>query len=147
MFGYQYDLMRTVVVGRDPTPAQLRTIEASRHLMASCAQMLAEGVTPRALREGALAVAAAGGFDPGGDSTFGPAINAGWAEPYLQEPLDRPGMDDPIALPCAFAFETFLHDGHGNYAKWEDMYAWLPDGVERLTGADPGRDLAAPLLR
>lgn len=146
VFGYMYDLMRTAVVGVEPTDDQRRTIVAARDLTSAMAGMLQPGVTARDLREGALRQATAAGFDPSGNATFGHRINFGWARPYLEEPFDRADVDVAIESPSAFAFETFLHDDRGNYAKWEDMFAWLPRGTERLTGADPGPDLTAPLL-
>ena len=145
VFGYMYDLMRTVVVGAEPTDAQRRTIEASRDAIATVAGKLAEGVTPRELRAAGTGFAEEHGFDASGNATFGHGINAGWAQPYLQEPMDRPEVDEPLVPPYAFAFEAFLHDGDGNYAKWEDQYAWTADGVERLTGEEPGPILPAPL--
>lgn len=145
VFGYQYDLMRTSVVGGKPSPAQERNIAASRDVIGSIAGSLTEGVTPRALRDKALLIAEQTGQDASGNATFGHGINHGWAGPFLQEPMDRPGVDLPLHPPCAFAFETFLDDGAGHYSKWEDMYVWLPDGVERLTGAGPATDLNAPL--
>ena len=145
VFGYQYDLMRSVVVGADPTPGQARVIKGSRDLIGGIAGLLEGETTARDLRAKSLDLASAAGFDASGNATFGHGINHGWAQPYLQEPIERPDADEPIAAPHAFAFETFLDDGEGNFAKWEDMYAWLPDGVRRLTGSGDRSELNAPL--
>jgi Xaa-Pro aminopeptidase len=146
VFGYMYDLMRTVVVGAEPSPEQAAVITASRDLLADIAGMLKPGVTPRSLRDSAAALAAERGLDVSGNATFGHGINLGWAGPWLQEPMDRPDADVPIEPPYAFAFETFLNDGLGHYSKWEEMYAWTADGVIRLTGGGPRDQLRAPLL-
>jgi hypothetical protein len=60
--------------------------------------------------------------------------------------MDRPDADQPIPSPYAFAFEAFLNDRRGNYAKWEDMFAWPPDGTIRLTGSGSRSTLRAPLF-
>ena len=146
VFGYQYDLMRTVVVGAEPTAGQAGAITAARDLVGDIAAMLKPGITPRALRDGALSLAAERDLNVSGNATFGHGINLGWAGPWLQEPMDRPDADEPIPSPYAFAFETFLNDRNGNYAKWEDMFAWMPDGVIRLTGSAPRSELRAPLF-
>lgn len=147
VFGYQYDLMRTVVVGADPTPAQERTILAARNVIAGIAGLLSDGVTPRQLHDGGLRLASENGVDTSGSKTFGHGINLGWAAPWLQTPLDRPGVDEPLKAPSAYAFETFVSDGSGNYAKWEDTYVWTETALERLTGACPGPEIAAPMMR
>lgn len=133
IFGYQYDLMRTVVVGGDPTAGQKRVIDASRDLIAGIAGLLKPGVTGQQLRAQAIELGDATGLDWRGNTTFGHGINFGWDRPWLQEPSDGPHNQIPLGPGSAYAFETFVNDDNGNYAKWEDMFLWTEAGVERLT--------------
>jgi Xaa-Pro aminopeptidase len=133
VFGYQYDLMRTVVVGGDATTEQTHVINASRDLIAGIAGLLKPGVTGQQLRAQAIELAEASGLEWRGNTTFGHGINFGWDRPWLQEPSDGPHNQIPLEPGSAYAFETFVHDNRGNYAKWEDMFLWTEAGVERLT--------------
>jgi Xaa-Pro aminopeptidase len=142
VYGYQYDLTRTVVVGAPPTEGQRRVIEASRALPGQMAALLTPGVTARSLWQAARDVVAQGGF-VADQIWFGHSIGFGWGPPYLDTPGARPDSDWVLSPPCAFAFENFLDDQHGNCACWEDVFIWLAEGVEQITGRSRSDSLGA----
>lgn len=145
VFGYEYDLMRTIVVGAEPTASQKRAITAARDLMGDMARGLRPGVTTRSLYQLGLDSIRDHGVICHA-TTYGHGLNCGWDVPWLEDSwVERDENDWAIEAPYAFAFETFLTDGEGSFAKWEEMYTWLPGGVERTTGGNPGVELYAPL--
>ena len=143
--GYPYDLARSWVIGSDPTPEQERVQEGARELCWTMARALRRGITVRELhlagmeflRESGLQTPLAFGINEGEEAGpddgpgFGHALGCGFVAPYLVP--QPPWADRPLDPPIGLALETFLTDGKGNYAAYEDMFVWLEDGVECIS--------------
>lgn len=138
--GYPYDLARSWTVGADPSPDQQRVYDGAKELSWTLARTLTPGVSVRelheagmeVLREHGLRAPFAFGADEGESSpSFGHALGCGFIPPYLA--TGGPWQEQKLQPPAAFAFETFVTDGRGHYAGYEDMFVWLEKGVECIT--------------
>jgi hypothetical protein len=115
-------------------------IDGARGLCAALAETLRPGVTPRKVYDSGLSYLAEQGLDAGQIPGFGHGLACGFIPPYfVRVGSTARDLDRELAPPMGFAFETFVTDGHGNYAAWEEDYLWLGDGtVEMTTGDEAG---------
>jgi Xaa-Pro dipeptidase len=141
--GYPYDLARSWTVGADPTPEQQHVYDGAKELSWTLARALEPGISVgelhatgwAMLREWGLRAPLAFGADE--DETgeaapsFGHAIGCGFLPPYLAS--GGSWEKQTVNPPSAFAFETFVTDGRGNYGGYEDMFVWTESGVECVT--------------
>jgi Xaa-Pro aminopeptidase len=141
--GYPYDLARSWTIGREPSEEQQRVSDGAKALSWTLARSLKPGITVRELHQVGMDVLSEHGLrtpiafgtedqsDPASAPGFGHALGCGFIPPYL---VPRPPWGDrTLSPPAAFAFETFVTDGRGNYAAHEDMFLWLEGEVECLT--------------
>lgn len=140
--GYPYDLARTWTVGGEPSPDQQRAYDGAKELSWTLARTLKPGISVRELHEAGMEVLrehglhapfAFGADEDAGEAapSFGHAVGCGFIPPYLA--TGGSWQDRVLHPPAAFAFETFVTDGKGNYAGYEDMFVWLESGVECIT--------------
>ena len=130
-------------MGRDPTPEEERVYDGAKELSWTLARALKPGISVRELhaagmellRERGLRAPFAFGADESATGemspSFGHAVGCGFFPPYLA--TGGPWEEQVLNPPSAFAFETFITDGRGNYGGYEDMFVWLESGVECIT--------------
>ena len=136
VFGYSYDLARTIVVGNKPTAEQSRVISGVENAIAAMSRALKSNVTPRQLFETGLQALNERQLTPLAPA-FGHGIGAGFMRPYLfSAGADVAGhdADRPLEPPLGIAFEIIAADDKGNTAYHEDNYVLLEnDDVIALT--------------
>lgn len=130
VFGYAYDLARTIVVGREPAPDQAHVIDTTADACATMARALTPGITCAEVYEEGRAVLSNGGLVPAGGG-FGHGLGCGFLSPYIW-PEGR-DADFPLEPPCALSFEVFATDGNDLFAYHEDNYLFTAGGVKCIT--------------
>lgn len=133
--GYTYDLARTFTVGGSANGGADRAAQGARELCGHLASHLRPGITAAELNEFGVAYLRQHQLDAGDAPSFGHAVGCGFMPPYFMRGTDAKNEYShmPLHPPMAFAFETFVTDGSGHHAAWEENYIWHDDRVEQIT--------------
>jgi Xaa-Pro aminopeptidase len=140
--GYMYDVQRTMVVGQDPSPAQMFLLRGTWEMADLLGATLRDGVTCREIYETGVQFMRDYGYrkDEPSESWmegghFGHGYASGFDWPWLG--ITAPGADLPLAAPFAVTIELAWSSKDVGAVWVEENWLVTKDGPENLTASVP----------
>jgi Xaa-Pro aminopeptidase len=137
--GYFTDFSRSTVIGRRPSSAQRRVLEASIELVETIAGAMRPGVTLGRLHDLGTAWLSSNGFPPHGHfegfwPAFGHSLGLGTERPFVVA-----GAPETLEPNMVFTIEIVVGTPEVGGAGFEQMLLVVDEGVEVLSAACPSR--------